>query len=111
MRQTMEAAQNAAPCDSRAGVLSCGIVGRLPLMLLATGGDLRPFASQTMTYSSTQAEFAATLAGIRTSLYDLAMVHDKAERTVLMKAAAALALFESDTLRKAAGPLLPGETF
>jgi hypothetical protein len=64
-----------------------------------------------MTYSSTQAGFAATLASIRSDLYDLAMAHDKEERTVLMKAAAAIALFESDTLRKAAGPLLPGEAF
>jgi hypothetical protein len=62
-----------------------------------------------MTYSKTQADFAATLAAIRSDLYSLAMVHGKAERTVLMKAAAALALFESDTLGRAAGPLLPGE--
>lgn len=62
-----------------------------------------------MTYSTTQAGFAATLATIRTELTELAYALDKPERTVAMRAAAALALFESDTLRKAAGPLLPGE--
>lgn len=62
-----------------------------------------------MTYSTTQAGFAATLATIRTELVELAWVLDKPERTVAMKAAAALALFESDVLTKAAGPLLPGE--
>lgn len=61
--------------------------------------------------NATYAEFAATLASIRSDLYDLAMAHNKEERAVLMKAAAAIALFESDTLRKSAGPLLPGETF
>ena len=62
-----------------------------------------------MPYSSIQADFAATLASIRADLYTLAQTHEKPERTVLMKAAAALALFESDTLKKAAGPILPGE--
>jgi hypothetical protein len=54
-------------------------------------------------------EFAATLATIRAELTDLALVADKPQRTVMMRAAAALAMFESDTLRKAAAPILPGE--
>lgn len=55
-------------------------------------------------------DFAATLAAIRTDLADLAAVTDRPQRSVMMRAAAALALFESDTLRKAAGPILPGES-
>jgi hypothetical protein len=63
--------------------------------------------SQTM--NTTYSDFAATLAEIRTALTDLAFDKDKSDRTVMMRAAAALAMFESDTLRKAAGPILPGE--
>jgi hypothetical protein len=55
-------------------------------------------------------DFAATLAQIRTDLLDWAMDADKPQRTAMMRAAAALALFESDMLRKAAGPVLPGES-
>ena len=54
-------------------------------------------------------DFAATLAEIRVALTDLAMDQNKADRGVMMRAAAAIAMFESDTLRKAAGPILPGE--
>jgi hypothetical protein len=60
-------------------------------------------------FSSVHAEFADTLGAIRQDLYDLAMVLEKPERSTLMRAAAALALFQSDQLAKAAGPLLPGE--
>lgn len=55
------------------------------------------------------ADFAATIAQIRTDLTDWAMDAERPRRTTMMKAAAALALFESDLLRKAAGPILPGE--
>ena len=61
------------------------------------------------TVNTTYSDFAATLAEIRTALTDLACDKDKADRAVMMRAAAALAMFESDTLRKAAGPILPGE--
>jgi hypothetical protein len=59
--------------------------------------------------NTTYSDFAATLAEIRTALTDLAFDNDKADRAVMMRAAAAIAMFESDTLRKAAGPILPGE--
>ena len=62
-----------------------------------------------LTVNTTYSDFAATLAEIRTALTDLAFDKDKADRAVMMRAAAALAMFESDTLRKAAGPILPGE--
>jgi hypothetical protein len=55
------------------------------------------------------ADFAATLATIRTDLTELAFDKSKTDRGVMMRAAAALAMFESDMLRKAAGPILPGE--
>ena len=61
------------------------------------------------TVNSTYSNFAATLSEIRTELTDLAFDKDKADRAVMMRAAAAIAMFESDTLRKAAGPILPGE--
>ena len=61
------------------------------------------------TVNTTYADFAATLAEIRNALTDLATDQSKADRGVMMRAAAALAMFESDTLRKAAGPILPGE--
>jgi hypothetical protein len=61
------------------------------------------------TMNTTYSDFAATLAEIRTALTDLAFDKDKADRAVMMRAAAAIAMFESDTLRKAAGPILPGE--
>ena len=57
----------------------------------------------------TYSEFAATLATIRGDLSDPALDAAKPERTVMMRAAAALALFESDVLKKAAAPTLPGE--
>ena len=58
------------------------------------------------------AEFAATVATIRESLYGLAdCAQSRADRAVIMKAAAVLALFESDLLVKSAGPILPGEQF
>jgi hypothetical protein len=69
------------------------------------GRTLRTLRTMNTTYS----DFAATLAEIRTALTDLAFDKDKADRTVMMRAAAAIAMFESDTLRKAAGPILPGE--
>jgi hypothetical protein len=69
------------------------------------GRTLRTLQTMNTTYS----DFAATLAEIRTALTDLAFDKDKADRTVMMRAAAAIAMFESDTLRKAAGPILPGE--
>jgi hypothetical protein len=59
--------------------------------------------------NTTYSDFAATLAEIRTDLADLATDQTKADRTVMMRAAAAIAMFESDMLRKAAGPILPGE--
>jgi PIN domain nuclease of toxin-antitoxin system len=59
--------------------------------------------------NTTYSNFAATLAEIRVELTDLAFDKDKVDRTVIMRAAAAIAMFESDTLRKAAGPILPGE--
>jgi hypothetical protein len=59
--------------------------------------------------NTTYSEFAATLAAIRTDLTALAFDQSKADRGVMMRAAAALAMFESDMLRKAAGPILPGE--
>lgn len=59
--------------------------------------------------NTTYSDFAATLATIRTDLTELAFDKSKADRTVMMRAAAAIAMFESDTLRKAAGPILPGE--
>lgn len=65
----------------------------------------RTFQAMNTTYS----DFAATLAEIRTALTNLATDQSKADRTVMMRAAAAIAMFESDTLRKAAGPILPGE--
>ncbi len=55
------------------------------------------------------AEFAAIIAHIRVDLQDLALTAERPDRTVMTRAAAALALFESDMLRKAAGPILPGE--
>jgi hypothetical protein len=61
------------------------------------------------TVNTTYSDFAATLAAIRTDLTDLAFDKSKADRAVMMRAAAAIAMFESDTLRKAAGPILPGE--
>jgi hypothetical protein len=112
MGQTTEPTQSAAQCASALGGLRCRATCRICAILppAAKGSDPAPIHRLIrMTYSKTQADFAATLATIRSDLYGLAMVHDKAERTVLMKAAAALALFESDTLAKAAGPLLPGE--
>jgi len=59
--------------------------------------------------NTTYSNFAATLASIRTDLTELAFDQSKADRGVMMRAAAALAMFESDMLRKAAGPILPGE--
>jgi hypothetical protein len=59
--------------------------------------------------NTTYSEFAATLATIRADLTALAFDQSKADRGVMMRAAAALAMFESDMLRKAAGPILPGE--
>jgi hypothetical protein len=59
--------------------------------------------------NSTYSDFAATLATIRAELTNLATDQTKEDRTVMMRAAAALAMFESDMLRKAAGPILPGE--
>jgi hypothetical protein len=69
------------------------------------GRTLRTLRTMNTTYS----DFAATLAAIRIALTDLAFDKDKADRAVMMRAAAAIAMFESDTLRKAAGPILPGE--
>jgi hypothetical protein len=59
--------------------------------------------------NTTYSDFAATLAEIRIALTDLAFDKDNADRAVMMRAAAAIAMLESDTLRKAAGPILPGE--
>ncbi len=60
----------------------------------------------------THAEFAATVATIRGNLCGLAdCAQSPDDRAVIMKAAAALALFESDLLVKSAGPILPGEQF
>jgi hypothetical protein len=59
--------------------------------------------------NTTYSDFAAILATIRTELTDLAADQTKSDRTVMMRAAAAIAMFESDTLRKAASPILPGE--
>ena len=59
--------------------------------------------------NTTYSDFAATLAEIRADLSNLATDQTKADRTVMMRAAAAIAMFESDMLRKAAGPILPGE--
>jgi hypothetical protein len=59
--------------------------------------------------NTTYSDFAATLASIRTDLTELAFDKSKADRGVMMRAAAALAMFESDMLRKAAAPILPGE--
>jgi hypothetical protein len=59
--------------------------------------------------NTTYSDFAATLASIRNDLTELAFDKSKADRGVMMRAAAALAMFESDMLRKAAAPILPGE--
>jgi hypothetical protein len=56
------------------------------------------------------ADFAATLAQIRTDLADWAADAERPQRGAMLRACAALALFESDMLRKAAGPILPGES-
>jgi hypothetical protein len=70
----------------------------------------RPRADHTTpAMNTTYSDFAATLASIRTDLTELAFDKSKADRGVMMRAAAALAMFESDMLRKAAGPILPGE--
>jgi hypothetical protein len=55
------------------------------------------------------AEFAGTISQIRADLTDWAMDAEGPQRATMMRAAAALAFFESDLLRKAAAPLLPGE--
>ena len=73
-----------------------------------------PLTPKTMSSYSigSHAEFAATVAGIRASLYNLAdCANSRDERTVLVKAAAVLALFESDLLVKSARPILPGEQY
>ena len=59
--------------------------------------------------NTTYSDFAATLAEIRTDLTNIAYDMSKSDRRVMMRAAAAVAMFESDTLRKAAAPILPGE--
>ncbi len=59
--------------------------------------------------NTTYSDFAATISSIRADLTALAFDQSKVDRGVMMRAAAALAMFESDILRKAAGPILPGE--
>lgn len=63
----------------------------------------------TMYFSHATAEFSDAIGAIRRDLYDLALDADKADRETLMKAAAALAFYQSDLMKSAAGPILPGE--
>ena len=111
MCQTTEPPQNAAACDSWAGGTKCGTCAGIRGIICTSAANRSaadlPYTLQTM--NTTYSDFAATLAEIRTALTDLAFDKDKADRAVMMRAAAALAMFESDTLRKAAGPILPGE--
>jgi hypothetical protein len=112
MRQTMKPAQDAAQCDGLASGLRCGDMGRFGPILHPTAQRSDPPVASPSHFPAmnAHADFAATLASIRSELWDWAMDADKPQRTAMMRAAAALALFESDMLRKAAGPVLPGES-
>lgn len=81
-------------------------------MLSTSAGEIRrlPLTSVfTMYFSHATAEFSDAIGAIRRDLYDVALDANKADREVLMKAAAALAFYQSDLMKSAAGPILPGE--
>ena len=111
MCQTTKPAPHPAACDGLAGGTKCGTCAGIGGIIGTSAANRSaadlPYTLQTM--STTYSDFAATLAEIRNALTDLATDQSKADRGVMMRAAAAIAMFESDMLRKAAGPILPGE--
>jgi hypothetical protein len=111
MRQTTKPAHKSAACDGSACGTNCGKCAETWGIIHspAANRSAADLTRTSQTMNTTYSDFAATVSSIRADLTALAFDQSKADRGVMMRAAAALAMFESDMLRKAAGPILPGE--